>query len=450
MNARHAIPLFAFGLLLVLVPIVTADDAAPPETVFLDLDGIPERTVVPPRKAYAPSPLEGVNGDGGWVLRLRETAVIAAPGGPKISVPSPSPAVAGGRVFVGGGVRSTSLHALDARTGKRLWTRALSDNGPTTVAAGRDYAVVNTESCTTYALDSVTGKRVWSEWLGPSIHAAPAITKNRVYAAYTRSDGDKYGFRAMSLAKGKTIWDVDLPSDIRGAPICAFGRIYATLVSGQVVCFDERGKLVWQAAPGASSAPTVGPGGVYVAASGRVIRLDPGNGTTIWDRRVPSAVRWTPRTPGKRGERPETITDVIPKLEEMLPGLTLSDPPRPVLIGSRCYLGQGRDLVVLDTASGRVEKRIRLPEGRMFASPPAVIGRNLLFATADGLLVEIEPRVGAVRRALDLKVPISSQPVFADGRVHATSSNLVIGVPWTDEKLPDYGQWGGGPERGGI
>lgn len=89
-----------------------------------------------------------------------------------------SAAVADGRVFVGG--RDKMVHALDASTGKAIWTfttRARVDSSPA-VAGGILW--VGSNDGRLYALDTVSGKNVWEFDAGGPLSASPAIAGGRL------------------------------------------------------------------------------------------------------------------------------------------------------------------------------------------------------------------------------------------------------------------------------
>lgn len=101
-----------------------------------------------------------------------------------------SAALDGGRLIVGG--RDKLVHAIDAATGKRLWTfatRARVDSSPV-VAAGRIY--VGSGDGRLYALDSASGKRLWEFDTGAGINASPSIAGGRIVVG--AEDGRLYVF----------------------------------------------------------------------------------------------------------------------------------------------------------------------------------------------------------------------------------------------------------------
>jgi eukaryotic-like serine/threonine-protein kinase len=89
-----------------------------------------------------------------------------------------SAAVANGRVFVGG--RDKMLHAIDAATGKAIWTfttRARIDSSP---AVAGPIVWVGSNDGKLYALDATSGKSVWEFEAGGPLSASPAIASGRL------------------------------------------------------------------------------------------------------------------------------------------------------------------------------------------------------------------------------------------------------------------------------
>ena len=102
-----------------------------------------------------------------------------------------SAAVAEGRVVLGG--RDKMVHAIDARTGKPLWTfttRARVDSSPA-IAGGRVY--IGSNDGRFYVLDLATGAKLWEFNAGAPLSASPAISDG--YVVIGAQDGRLYAFR---------------------------------------------------------------------------------------------------------------------------------------------------------------------------------------------------------------------------------------------------------------
>jgi len=89
-----------------------------------------------------------------------------------------SPAIAGGRVVLGG--RDKMVHAIDAQTGKAIWTfttRARVESSPV-IAGERVY--VGSNDGRLYVLDLAKGAKLWEYNSGGAISASPALAAGRV------------------------------------------------------------------------------------------------------------------------------------------------------------------------------------------------------------------------------------------------------------------------------
>jgi outer membrane protein assembly factor BamB len=104
--------------------------------------------------------------------------------------PLATPALADGRVFLGGGFGSYDFYALDAATGHVLWQYQTEDDGPTAAVVHGRHVAFNTESCALEML-TVEGKPVWKKWLGDPLMSIPAMAGERIYQVYPDSRGDR-------------------------------------------------------------------------------------------------------------------------------------------------------------------------------------------------------------------------------------------------------------------
>ncbi len=190
----------------------------------------------------------------GWKVRLPAGRPLA------------TPAIADGRLFLGGGFGTYDFYALDALEGQLLWRHRTSDDGPTAAVVEDGLVAYNTESCTLEIL-TTEGKSVWRLWLGDPLLSMPAICAGRVYMAYPDSRGDHRHYLAcFDLRSGELIWRHPIICDVITAPVVQDGLVYASCMDGTVFCLSsEDGQCVWQRAMRATSAPTVVAGEVFVS-----------------------------------------------------------------------------------------------------------------------------------------------------------------------------------------
>jgi glucose dehydrogenase len=201
----------------------------------------------------------------------------------------PSPAVVGGRVYVGTGVDFCRLYALDAATGAVLWSTPEIGGGITSpaVAGGRVYVGAGKSL---YALDAVTGAFVWTAPID-TIFSSPAVAAGKVYVGA----GPKV--YALDAATGGVVWIANAGSPSAGvwsSPAVVAGRLYVgsnDFGAPNTYAFDaETGQLEWVAEnPFAItlSSPAVANGLVYIASTDSLLTAhDAETGATVWQKEL--------------------------------------------------------------------------------------------------------------------------------------------------------------------
>jgi outer membrane protein assembly factor BamB len=173
-----------------------------------------------------------------------------------------SPLLHGNRLYVGSW--DNAVHAINAKTGRRIW-RFQADNQVNTSAAwwrGRIY--IGSDSGTLYALSAKTGRQLWSSGAGTEFwYATPTVAYGRVYIGNT--DGTMYAFGAKT---GNLLWARPLGSYIYGAAAVYRKKVFVGTYDGRFYALDAAtGDVDWQINAGGAvhSAPTVMAGLVYYA-----------------------------------------------------------------------------------------------------------------------------------------------------------------------------------------
>jgi len=282
-----------------------------------------------------------------------------------------SPAVVGGRVYVGEGLHEDTgsrLRCLDAGNGAVQWeieTASHVESSPT-VADGLVFFGAGEDGL--YCADAQTGETLW-HLPGYHVDISPAVGDGLVFA------GSGYGdlaFFAADVSDGAIAWRREVGQAVWGDPATdgrsvwfgvsnvSFGRS-TEAASGRIWCLDARTSAErWShEVTGGMTAAIVVAGEDLVAASwgGAVICLDPATGRLKWEADVGHAVYGTP-----------VVT------------------ARAVYVA----VGDGR-VVCLDRASGKTVWQLPLkaqhPEARQIIASPALAGGRLYLGTAANLFV---------------------------------------------------------------
>jgi len=111
---------------------------------------------------------DSVSGLRGWKVRLPSGRPLA------------TPAIANGRLSLGGGFGTYEFYALDAIEGRILWQHRTSDDGPTAAVVEDGLIAYNTQGCSLEVL-TTERKSVWRLWLGDRLLSMPASCAGRVY-----------------------------------------------------------------------------------------------------------------------------------------------------------------------------------------------------------------------------------------------------------------------------
>jgi Ca-activated chloride channel family protein len=211
--------------------------------------------------------------------------------------PLATPAVADGKVFIGGGFGSHEFYAFDARSGKKLWLYRTGDDGPTAAVVEDGLIAFNTESCELEII-SQAGKRLWKKWLGDPLMSMPAISQGKVYMAFPDSKGDhQHHLACFDLKTGKLDWTRPIPAEIITAPVIAGHKIYVATVEGTLTCFHEQdGKVAWAEKKNATSSPMVWKGHCFYSRREAVQTTGKGGKKVAQQMEVLAAQRVAPAT----------------------------------------------------------------------------------------------------------------------------------------------------------
>ena len=185
------------------------------------------------------------------------------------------PVVADGKVFLG--TLAGVLHAMDAETGKDLWS--FKAGGPILHAAGCDTGRVffGAADGFVYALQASGGKLAWRHQTGAAIWNAPAIHGGVVCIG--SRDGCLYAFNANT---GQLHWRADTGAPLLNSPTIdpKNGRAYIGSEAMRVHAFSlADGRELWRSEklPGATMRgyhPVIAPDGSVMVTTQPVIGYD--------------------------------------------------------------------------------------------------------------------------------------------------------------------------------
>ncbi len=187
-----------------------------------------------------------------------------------------SPAVVEGIVYICSG-EGNYLWALNARTGRAIWYYDIY--GPYTPAVVNGVVYIGSDDGTVYALNARTGAKVWSVPTYYNIQSAPTVVDGVVYI------NNFVRLYALDASTGNELWDFDTGGYAYASPAVADGILYFDIQSGDVVALNaSNGNLLWsfEDSSWAAYSPAVSNGVVYVATDTGAYALNGSTGAELW------------------------------------------------------------------------------------------------------------------------------------------------------------------------
>jgi Ca-activated chloride channel family protein len=432
----------------------------------------------------------------GWRPDLDPRAPFSSPDGRirgwKVTVPGrrplATPAVVGGRVFLGGGFGSFDFYAFDAVTGNLTWHYQTTDDGPTAAVVADGHVAFNTESCELEVL-TIEGRPVWKKWLGDPLMSMPAADRGRVYMAHPDNRGDREHYLAcFGLTTGREFWKRPITGEVITAPVLAEGRVYLATLDGTLYCFrQDDGHPEWREPKNATSSPVVwqrqcffsqrreappaGAGGPtrqtweHVVVRGE----DAGAPTIAYGATARAADYLDPVK--RRGGSPYWAAHAradarvgfsahkgAAKMDQALRNLGRGQVAsvwayqgsKPFLARGRLYVALGDTLHCLDPRTGEVlwERAFPGPHGRGglldgVLTPAAIVNDKIFLGTLFGDVYCLSARSGETLWSVSVGEPVVFQPAVALGRVYIpTHSGSLYCLETGDAADDGWLMWG--------
>jgi outer membrane protein assembly factor BamB len=163
------------------------------------------------------------------------------------------PLIAEGKVFVIGGGQTSTLYALDARTGATVWSVPVPANYGAWIGAayenGKVFTVPNFtpqfDHGDVFAFSASTGQQLWMTDLPYQYlySSAPTAKNGMVYTSGAGTGGTVYGVREID---GLLIWTANVENGDSSAPAVTSDGVYVSYVCPQSYRFNpSTGEQIW-------------------------------------------------------------------------------------------------------------------------------------------------------------------------------------------------------------
>ncbi len=211
------------------------------------------------------------------------------------------------RLFVATAYRQ--LIALDAGSGKVLWTKELSApaRGAPTAAAGKVFVVTQTNEV--YAVDQSDGTESWSysgipETAGILASANPAVSGDVVVVPFSSGE-----VMAIDIKNGEARWidgvarsyrtlAVSGIADVSASPVISGGVVFATGVAGRTIAASlKTGERLWEQNIGSVHTPVASGDALFmIDLDDNMVAMDRKTGDALWSTALPNVADRKKRT----------------------------------------------------------------------------------------------------------------------------------------------------------
>jgi outer membrane protein assembly factor BamB len=209
------------------------------------------------------------------------------------------PTVSDGRVYVSGG--DDGIYCLNAKSGEKIWHFPGYHIDESPVVSGNVVLVGTGYDRASYlALDARTGKLIWSRAMEASVWGTSAIVGNHVFFGLSNAQVGGSGpanlgkVYCVDIATGEDVWVRQLPRAVGTAMVLAEDQLFFGCWDGNVYCVDRRsGKEKWKRDTGGplNSSPAVDSKRIYIGTStGRVLAISRESGEIVWALSMPTSL----------------------------------------------------------------------------------------------------------------------------------------------------------------
>lgn len=321
-----------------------------------------------------------------------------------------APVIGDGRLYVMD--TEGKVHAFDAKTGARLWSKSFSvegDGSKSVFGGGVSFeggkVYVTTGVGEVAALDATNGAQVWSKKPAGTLRGAPTIGFNAVFVMTQDNQ-----IVALDAADGTLTWTESGSVTQAGvfgvaAPAAGQGTVIAGYSSGELVAYRyENGRQLWSDALARTSIstevgsltdvdadPIIDNGRVYaLGQGGRMAAYELVTGQRIWE-------------------------------------LNLAGISTPAVAGDWVFtLDDDGEILAIARSSGRVRWLTKLGRYRnekkrkdpIFWVGPVLAGNKLWIANSRGLVASVDPATGTMTPFTELGDSVSLAPVVAGGTLY--------------------------------
>jgi outer membrane protein assembly factor BamB len=331
--------------------------------------------------------------------------------------PVGTPTIADDKLFVQAGYHSPKFYAIHPTTGQYFWGVELGESGASPAVFHNGVLLINTYSCTLYALEAASGKMLWSRWLAGTIYSTPSADGNSVYAVYDNGhdnllgENESFVIASFDLKTGKINWMNWVDSEVIASPVIVDNEVHVASQSGTYYVMNkETGEgLKRLRTVKALSTPTVTDQFIYMLAE-----ISNKEQLVVLDRKTLEVKKKYPEK--IVGKKISGLNDAY--LQMNFVGA------RPVVYKNKwlVMLSDG-ELVVFDLENEREKWRANVTTHSN--QSPLIINDKILVATVNGKVMSYDLASGVSKEEGNVNGEIDGQPIIHNGYMYLATAGVL-------------------------
>lgn len=341
------------------------------------------------------------------------------------SGPVGTPTVIGNKLYTQQGIYSSNYYCLNAQTGDFIWGLELGESGISPAVYHKGIILINTASCSLYAIDAETGKLLWSKWLAGYVYSTPTADENSVYVVYNH--GGYPVLVSFDLITGDLKWIQRVDEEAIACPVVEGDEVHVASQSGVYYIFNKvSGELILMSNTfKVVSSPTLTPDKIYLTANfngvEQLVVLD--RKTLKLDKKYPATLY----SLNISGDRNVDATDQMN-----------FNGSHPIVYQNKLViLTDSKKIMAFDMLTEKM-----LWEQAVTANPdqlPIVSNEKVMLTTTTGEVIAYDVFTGKPTLIKKTEGAVEGQPIAKNGFLYLATGGIIVVIK-TIYKL-DWPQW---------
>jgi outer membrane protein assembly factor BamB len=322
-----------------------------------------------------------------------------------------TPTVIGNSLFTQESYYSPNYYCFNATNGQFVWGVGLGESGVSPAVYHNGVLLINTESCTLYAIDAKTGKLLWSKWLAGHLETTPSADDSQVYAVYRH--GGYPVIVSFDLRTGEQNWVNRVDAETIACAVVDKDEVHLSSRNGTYYAFNKNSGLLIQSISTYKmvTSPTLTADKIFVTAI-----VDEQERLIALDRKTFQLIKKYPFDINSSSDLKEILNDDDEPMSY--------NGPHPVVYKNKFVIvSDGNHIRVFDAMSDRLlwSQEVKSKKNQL----PIVSNNKVIIASLNGQLLSFDIESGTSNTLKTVNKPFDGQPIARNGFLYLSAGGIL-------------------------